>query len=120
MFFKSPSKKELRAVIALDQIGALITLRVCLALIREGKVEAAVSSMEHALDCGITSVLSQIQGCDAVTKDLMAQELRRLWLYRKDVTGYSRADLERLEPDLRDAMLRMRTEVEKVLEQYKT
>ena len=119
MFFKSPSKKDLRILIALDQIGALITLRECLSRIRQNRIEDAVCSMEHALDCGITSLLSQIEGCDAVTKDLMAQEFKRLWLYRRDVPGYSTTDLAGLEQDLRNGMLRRRAEVQRILEQYR-
>src|ERR1041384_5287203 len=117
MFFKTPSKKKLRAIIAREQIGALITLREILTRIRQNRIEDAICGMEHALDCGITSLLSQSQGCDAVTKDFMVQELRRLSLYRQDVSGYPSAYLDQLEPDLRDGMLQTRAEVQKILEQ---
>jgi hypothetical protein len=120
VFFQSPSKKEFRTLRALDQITALINLRESLAAIRANKMELAINDMEMCIDCGVTMLLSEIGGCDAVTKDLMAQEFRRLWLYRKDPPGYPSSYFDKVDAALRENILQRRAKVEEILKQYAT
>jgi hypothetical protein len=120
MLFQSQSKKELRALWTLDQIGFLINLHECLTRIRANDIEDATDTMEMCLDYQILAIQRAMEKCDDVTRDLVATQLQRLWAYRKGAPGYSSNYLEKTERDLRRSILETRAEAEKILDEYKS
>lgn len=109
------TKKDLKCIMALGHMAALINIREALTRIRESRIEEAINGMEIFLDSTVISLFSNIDECDATTKELLIQELRRLGVYRSGKAGISSNYLDRLDAETRTKILEMRGKAEEIL-----
>jgi hypothetical protein len=113
-------KEELRAEMALDRTFELVNLRECLKFLRDNKTQSAADIMEIRLDGAVVSIARDLDHCKPSTKDVIACELKKLWLYRKESPGRSGSWLDGCDSTTREGLLRIRAEAERILNTYRT
>jgi|ERR1043165_8145131 hypothetical protein len=115
-FFKP--RNSLAAEKVVDQITTLVSVRICLTCLRTNRSREAITSLEIMLDSLVTSLARSMTVCEPMTKEMLKEELRKVWRYRKENAEEIGNFLTNPDELTRKRLLEMRTTAQNTLDRF--
>ncbi len=114
------SKAEHIEAMAVERTAHIVYLRGLLQEIRRNNTQWAVDFMEVLLDSAVIEVTKDLRDLRPSIRDLVEDELKRLWLYRRDSPGRSANWPDSGDRAVRESQLSGKAKAEEILSRYKT